>query len=90
VAFDQDMNPVLRDCVELYHTPTSVHPQKGRHAPSSFVFRGAEIVSVTIKKLSSPSNMLVVWRPQLPYRRIYGGASLGSLLAPHVTAAHSY
>lgn len=60
MAFDRDMNPVLRDCVKFYHPSVPVHPQKDHHAPGLFVFRGAEIVSMTIEALPSPPSMLTV------------------------------
>jgi hypothetical protein len=60
VAFDRDMNPVLRDCVKFYHPSVPVHPQKDHHALGLFVFRGAEIVSMTIEALPSPPSMLTV------------------------------
>jgi hypothetical protein len=60
VAFDRDMNPVLRDCVELYHPPAFVHPLEGHHALGPFVFHGAKIVSMTIEALPSPLPILVV------------------------------
>jgi hypothetical protein len=60
VAFDQAMNLFFRDCVELYHPPYSVHPQKGCYTTEPFVFRGAEIVSMTIEALLSLPPMLVV------------------------------
>jgi hypothetical protein len=53
VAFDRDMNPVLRDCVELYHPPAFVHPLEGHHALGPFVFHGAKIVSMTIEAYST-------------------------------------
>jgi hypothetical protein len=54
MAFDQDMNHVLRKCVDL------CHPQVRRHAPGPFLFCGVEIVSMTIEALSSPLLMLAI------------------------------
>jgi hypothetical protein len=53
VAFDRVMNPVLRDCVELY-------THEGRHAPGPFLFLSTAIVSMTIESLPSSSPMFVV------------------------------
>jgi hypothetical protein len=47
------MNPVLRDCVELY-------PHEGRHAPGPFLFLSTAIVSMTIESLPSSSPMFIV------------------------------
>jgi small nuclear ribonucleoprotein (snRNP)-like protein len=48
VAFDQAMNHVLRDDVEI-------HPQVGRHMPGPLVFPRAVIASLAIDTLLSPS-----------------------------------
>lgn len=32
VAFDRVMNPILRACVELYHSLSFFHPLEGRHS----------------------------------------------------------
>lgn len=53
VAFDRVMNPVLRDCIELY-------PQAGRHATRPFLFPSTTLVSMTIETLYSSPPMIAV------------------------------
>jgi hypothetical protein len=60
VAFDRVINPILRDCVELYHPSASIHPQEGCHATWSFVFRSVEVVSMKIEALLSPPPMTTI------------------------------
>jgi small nuclear ribonucleoprotein (snRNP)-like protein len=53
VAFDRVMNPVLRDCIELY-------PQAGRLATRPFLFPSTTLVSMTIETLYSSPPMIAV------------------------------
>jgi small nuclear ribonucleoprotein (snRNP)-like protein len=53
VSFDQVMNPILHDCVEL-------HPQADRHVPRPTVFLRAAITSLAIEPSLSPSPPLPV------------------------------
>jgi small nuclear ribonucleoprotein (snRNP)-like protein len=94
VAFDRVMNTALRDCVELYHPSTSVHPHEGHHATGLFVFRRAEIVSMTIEALQSSPLMLAISMLATDGPNSTLGGSVGvppvSLLVHHVIATHSY
>lgn len=70
------MNSVLRDCVELCHPLVSVHPQEVHHALGPFVFRGVEIVSITIEDLLSQPPMLATGGPTPILEALWGVAPL--------------
>lgn len=81
VAFDRVMNPVLRDCIELY-------PQAGRLATRPFLFPSTTLVSMTIETLYSSPPMIAVSMftagSSTPSGGYVGGGPSMALILPHI------